>query len=134
MATSDGSGSTGMKALLAKFFIGNARVTVDKLVLTSIGRVLRDAGVEMLKEQISANGFLDQFAPIVCLMTPLLEGESLADAVAVEGARFKVLDGNHRTAAQVMLDKERGTGPTEILVEVHRCMPAATERILTAGD
>lgn len=124
----------GMKKLLATYFIGEMRISVAKLVLTTIGREHRESGVLALKETILNEGFLDQFAPIACLSKPLDAGQTLAEAAAVEGFTLTCLDGNHRVLAVKMIDEEKKSEqPTSIMVRVHQPMPPSTARMVAAG-
>ncbi|CAN0414930.1 unnamed protein product [Pylaiella littoralis] len=127
-----GAEAVGMKKLLGTYFICEMRVPVAKLIKTSIGRELRSAGVNHLKECIERDGFLEQFAPVVSLMKPLSDGESLEDVMPVEGFKLKIIDGNHRVKALELIDGEKGTA-TSINCRVHGVMSPSAERMVAAG-
>lgn len=128
-----GAEAVGMKKLLGTYFICEMRVPVAKLIKTSIGRELRSAGVNHLKECIERDGFLEQFAPVVSLMKPLSDGESLEDVMPVEGFKLKIIDGNHRVRALELIDGEKGTA-TSINCRVHGVMSPSAERMVAAGE
>lgn len=135
MATgADDASASGIPKLLAKFYLGTIRVSIRSLELTSIGRAQRKSGVDALKKQIQLDGFDESYAPIVCLVNPLSSELSLETVVAEEGIKFRVIDGNHRVAALLMIDDEaKPASPTFIRVRVHNPMPPATERMVAAG-
>lgn len=121
-----------MKRLLADYYLASVMVPSSKLVLTTIGREQRDSGVAKLKEAILQDGFMDEFAPIATIMSPLREDQSVEDAIALDSFRLKVIDGNHRVKAVQMIDQEQGK-ETRILVRVHSVMGMKTMRMVASG-
>lgn len=131
----DQATNVGTSELLATFYIGAIKVPITQLDLTSIGREQRQAGVDALKKQIETDGFDQNYAPVVCLLHPLPADQTLDDVLAVDGVRFRVIDGNHRVAALKMIDDEKpAAAPGRVIsVRVHQPMKPATERMVAAG-
>lgn len=127
-----------MAELLKTYFIGQAKVNVDDLVLTTIGREQRESGILALMKGMEHHGFIEGYAPTVCLVQDLPVEQSLDMVLAVGGVKFRVLDGNHRVAAWRRIhDKNKADNPeleTMIPVRVHRPMTPSTERIVAAGE
>lgn len=131
-SSSSVSPARGMQSLIQPFFISTAWVTASQLILTTMGRPQRQHGIIKLKAAIEEQGFLESFAPLVTLMSPLQDGVTLESVTSASGSRFKVIDGNHRVAAQAAIDKERGTA-TKIVVRVHQPMDESVERLVAQG-
>lgn len=134
-AEADQASTAGISKLLAKFYIGSPRVSIRDLELTSVGRAQRQAGIVALKKQIESDGFDESYAPIVCLVNPLPQEQSLDTVLAAGDMRLRVIDGNHRVAALQQIDEEtKPPSPRVISVRVHQPMPQATERMVAAGE
>ncbi|CAB1120660.1 unnamed protein product [Ectocarpus sp. CCAP 1310/34] len=133
-AEADEASTVGISKLLAKFYLGSHRVSIRGLELTSIGRAQRQAGIVALKKHIESDGFDESYAPIVCLVNPLPQEQSLGTVLAAGDIKLRVIDGNHRVAALQQIDEEtKPTSPRVISVRVHQPMPQATERMVAAG-
>lgn len=128
----DGAGAGGMKKLLHPYFIRAVEVPASQLILTTMGRPQRQHGVTKLKAAIEEQGFLESHAPLVTLMSVLEDVDTLEDLISDRSSRFKVIDGNHRVAAQQSIDKECLTD-TKIPVRVHQPMQQSIERLVAQG-
>ena len=117
----------GVGAVLTNSKVGTFEVPVSKLVLTNMGRSLRDAGVKQLRKSMEQDGWLSHSMPIVTLVHNGSE-----HAITQDNARnfdYRVVDENHRVAALRSLDEQRGIDSI-IFVRVHRNLGERIERIL----
>lgn len=120
----------GMQKLLERSFIGNSRVSIDHLEMTTVGRAQRQSGIKELQTAIRDNGFIESFAPLVCLPGDL-QGSLLSDIPS--GTTMRVIDGNHRVAALKANDEEAGRPPSTILVRVHNPMESTMMKMVAEG-
>ena len=119
--------SKDVGAVLASSLIETYRVPVSKLVITTLGRTLRQAGVSMLVKSIEDDGWLGSSIPIVTLVDS--KQENTIDDKTASDYSYRTIDGNHRVAALREMDKKKETD-TIISVHVHRNLGEETERII----
>lgn len=119
----------GMQKLLQRSFIGTCRVSVAQLELTSFGRPLRQLGVQKLQKAIREHGFIESFAPLVCLTENLASLDSLPS-----DALMRVIDGNHRVAALKANDEEDDKAASSVIVRVHTAMDDTMMRMVAEGE
>lgn len=119
--------SSGIGGLLRQSFIGTFEVPVSKLGLTTLGRCLRQAGVDRISQSLEDDGWLTSSMPIVTLVNST--EDNMINKNNAQALCYRTLDGNRRVEALRRRDTAREVDTT-ISVHVHRNMDDYAERIL----
>lgn len=123
--TNDAAG--GLASVLSESRVGTFKLPISSFVHTTSGRLLREAGVNDLYNDIKKKGWLSTNLPTVCLLGDPPEGGLNADNV--DSYKYRMINGNHRLKAlRRLLEEQDPFAPSAIEVDVHTGLSLDMER------
>lgn len=125
--------SNDLASLLDQTREGAFTLPLSCFLHTASGRPQRQSGILEIRDSIKEHGWLG--TPMtVCLVGDAPDGGLTADIA--DSRQYRIVNGNHRLAALLLLEKERppDSSPTMITVDVHVGMTVDTERLVASSE